>query len=765
MGTSPLTGGRAGRSRHGRRSPRRTAVLGAFITACAALAGPGAGLAGAASLPSTLVNTIETWRWSPASPDPSGLAYDSAANRLIVVDGEVDEMSIYSGANYYEAGLGGSLLRTTNTLALTREPVGVAYGAGKLFISDDDADRIHQITLGADGRFDALDAVHSFSTTAYGSGDPEGLAYDPSGGRLFIADGAGSEIYQVSAVDGVFGNGNDQTQQFDTLGLGLRDPEAVEYKPETGTLFAMGDSAARVLELTTGGAVLNDIDTSYLPLIRPAGLAWGPRSTDATLKSLYISDRKVDNNNKPNENDGAVYEVAIGTATDAPGRDVRVALRADDAEEAASGAVDLSSSDLELVTDGSTQQTVGIRFAGLPIPAGATITRASVQFVADESQSTATALTLRAHATDAATSFTTAPGNVSSRQRTSAAVSWAPAAWSAGAAGDAQRTPDLAPVIQEVVSRPGWASGNALALLITGTGHRTAVSFDGGSARAPLLQVEYSTDGNRPPSVNAGPDQAITLPAGASLDGTVSDDGTPNPTPAVAWSKVSGPGEVTFGDASSIDTDAGFSAAGTYVLRLTADDGALTAGDEVTIVVNAPSTGGTLDKRVAARSDDAEEAASGSVDLSSSDLELVTDRTVQQTVGLRFTGLAIPPGATITSAWIQFTADEAQSVNTSLAISAQASDTAPTFTTAVGNVSARPRTGAVTWSPAPWTLNAAGADQRTPDLSALVQEVVSRPGWASGNALAFIVSGTGHRTADAYDGGSAVAPLLHVEYR
>ena len=38
-----------------------------------------------------------------------------------------------------------------------------------------------------------------------------------------------------------------------------------------------------------------------------------------------------------------------------------------------------------------------------------------------------------------------------------------------------------------------------------------------------------------------------------------------------------GPGTVTFGNANAVDTTASFSAAGTYVLRLTANDGALTA--------------------------------------------------------------------------------------------------------------------------------------------------------------------------------------------
>jgi hypothetical protein len=188
----------------------------------------------------------------------------------------------------------------------------------------------------------------------------------------------------------------------------------------------------------------------------------------------------------------------------------------------------------------------------------------------------------------------------------------------------------------------------------------------------------------------------------------------------------------------------------------------------VTILVNAAGGVTVRDVRVAAGSDDAEENnATGAVNLTSSDLELMTDGSIVQTVGMRFAGLAIPPGATITSAYIQFVVDEAQSVATTVTIKAQASDNAATFTTATGNVASRPRTSAAaTWSPPAWTtVGAAGADQRTPDLAGLVQEVVGRPGWASGNALAIIVTGSGHRTAVAFNGSAANAALLHVEYR
>ena len=62
------------------------------------------------------------------------------------------------------------------------------------------------------------------------------------------------------------------------------------------------------------------------------------------------------------------------------------------------------------------------------------------------------------------------------------------------------------------------------------------------------------------------------------------------------------------------------------------------------------------------------------------------------------------------------------------------------------------------------TEKAAGPDQRSPDLSAVIQEIVDRPGWESGNGLVLIVTGSGYRQAYTYDGDRQKAPLLYVEY-
>ncbi len=103
---------------------------------------------------------------------------------------------------------------------------------------------------------------------------------------------------------------------------------------------------------------------------------------------------------------------------------------------------------------------------------------------------------------------------------------------------------------------------------------------------------EYVPGFNTAPAVDAGADQLITLPASADLTGTATDDGLPDPPNALTftWSRISGPAAVAFGNANALTTTATFSAAGTYVLQLTADDGEFAASDTMTVTVEEPPT-------------------------------------------------------------------------------------------------------------------------------------------------------------------------------
>jgi hypothetical protein len=203
-----------------------------------------------------------------------------------------------------------------------------------------------------------------------------------------------------------------------------------------------------------------------------------------------------------------------------------------------------------------------------------------------------------------------------------------------------------------------------------------------------------------------------------------------------------------------------------YYVRVTQDD-----NDEAIsspIFMTGEQSSSNISKRIASGGDDVEEEPDGSMYSTSSDIELVYDSYVGgiQTVGLRFTDLGIPQGATITAATIQFTVDETDSGTTNLTIKAQDVDDAPAFSSSDYDVSSRTTTSAsVNWSPAAWTsVGAAGADQRTPDLKTLVQEVVNRGGWSPGNDMVFIITGSGERTAESYNGSSSKAALLEVTY-
>lgn len=70
----------------------------------------------------------------------------------------------------------------------------------------------------------------------------------------------------------------------------------------------------------------------------------------------------------------------------------------------------------------------------------------------------------------------------------------------------------------------------------------------------------------------------------------------------------------------------------------------------------------------------------------------------------------------------------------------------------------------VSWPDVP-VWNVVDQKHQTPNLSLIVREIVNRNGWNSGNAIALIITGSGKRTAESYDGEPANAPRLFIEYK
>ncbi|MDX1404915.1 MAG: DUF6701 domain-containing protein, partial [Woeseiaceae bacterium] len=210
-------------------------------------------------------------------------------------------------------------------------------------------------------------------------------------------------------------------------------------------------------------------------------------------------------------------------------------------------------------------------------------------------------------------------------------------------------------------------------------------------------------------------------------------------------------------------------------IYITQDSGAIPGGTSIDIPTPGGS-GGTFTKRVNASTDDAEQrvASPFDMDLSSSDLEL-HDSGGDGYVGMRWTGVTIPQGATIDDARIQFHVDEIATPESSEALTVtfvgEDVDNASTFTSTASDISdrfANETTASVDWAIPTWVaIDDEGAAQLSADLSPIVQEIVDRGTWSSGNAMVIMIkawSGTGERTAESENGEATAAPELQIDY-
>ena len=126
---------------------------------------------------------------------------------------------------------------------------------------------------------------------------------------------------------------------------------------------------------------------------------------------------------------------------------------------------------------------------------------------------------------------------------------------------------------------------------------RLEYDYDAAAGTPGLLQWKVYDSGktpNFPPIVTAGLDRAVVIGGKTYLSGSVKDEGKPKPVVAT-WSKLSGPGEVSFADAHAPVTTATFSKAGDYILKLTGDDGDLQTSQTLVVKAAEPPPTDRLD--------------------------------------------------------------------------------------------------------------------------------------------------------------------------
>uniref|UniRef100_UPI0040577F1D endo-1,4-beta-xylanase n=1 Tax=Candidatus Electronema sp. TaxID=2698783 RepID=UPI0040577F1D len=170
--------------------------------------------------------------------------------------------------------------------------------------------------------------------------------------------------------------------------------------------------------------------------------------------------------------------------------------------------------------------------------------------------------------------------------------------------------------------------------------------------------------------------------------------------------------------------------------------------------------------------DDAEEdLANGTMYLAEENLELCyhawSGGGRNQIIGLRFPKLSLPADVIIDSAHLQFFSKGSTSTSTSFTITGEVSLNSEPFSSSAYNISSRHKTVAkVTWAVPAWGgWGEQGLNQRSPDISSVVKEIVAQNGFSSSSPVTIFLQGSGTRIAQAFEGDPFMAPKLLINYR
>lgn len=256
------------------------------------------------------------------SIDPAGVTYHPELGGLLLVDSEINEVreafdSI--GATWFLASMDLELVtRQWDMTAVdgveqvrNLESTGIAYCEqdGHVYVTNDDLDLLFRYSY--DGEtFRVVD----FVSTAPQTDDPEGVTCDPETGILYVVGGEDANIVAYAY------NGNfslHETLELHDTALHrhgkLDDVEGIAFDPVSRHLFVVSDLAKRIVEFDLAGRFVSKFELDELspPPIAPQGLTIGPSSIDPDRRSMFLVDGGLDNDEFPEERDGAIYELMI----------------------------------------------------------------------------------------------------------------------------------------------------------------------------------------------------------------------------------------------------------------------------------------------------------------------------------------------------------------------------------------------------------------------------------------------------------------------
>ena len=279
----------------------------------------------------------------------------------------------------------------------------------------------------------------------------------------------------------------------------LPTPPDISFADGEFNDYANGTNLTLDVDVINDGGGLTDIDF-YIDGVYQSTDSSAPYSfTNTYASGSYLVEAIATNTNL--QTDLAQININVGSYTGSG--NLFISDGNDDVEEEVStGDVSFTSTDLEMMYDGSSlYQKIGLRFQKLPIPLGATITSATIRFKSDGSDSNSATFNIYLEDSANAQPFEdNSSGNVSARVKVPGQVFWDVDNWSNNERGSDTTTPNLSGLLQNVVDKCDWTQGNSVVFIIEATGSsvtnsnniRDADTYDEDPTEAAQLIYSYT---------------------------------------------------------------------------------------------------------------------------------------------------------------------------------------------------------------------------------------------------------------------------------
>src|SRR5687768_15380171 len=250
------------------------------------------------SAPIWVVRSLSTSEYGVA--DPKGLVFSSEANTFLILDGSANVTQITMDEEH--AG-------TRNIPEVQNDPLNAAFNqkTGSLLVFNRGTSELIQI------RADGKGLSTRFGANSFGVTDPQGLAFDPVDGRMFILDAGNAQI--VSVVP-------HPTQRFDSnavqrismnnLGSGLL--KGLAYHPGSGNLYVSEPGQKKLYELTQSGDLVASFDLATLGISNPTAMTFAPsvdNTDDPSIQDLFILDTGVVSSQQGEPSESQIVELSL----------------------------------------------------------------------------------------------------------------------------------------------------------------------------------------------------------------------------------------------------------------------------------------------------------------------------------------------------------------------------------------------------------------------------------------------------------------------